>query len=144
MFEKTKYKRSVGKLLKRQKVDSQKHAEKIKAARKAGKKGHDIQYMEHCAWHDYTEYRDGIHELMTSYLRKAANRLLVPTPDYDDKKMWYQSQITGETLLTTEGYDALLSDIMRRKKDNRDLWLPWVVVLTGLIAAVTGFIAALK
>jgi len=72
----------------------------------------------------------------TRYLLREANRLIIPTPPYNDKERWEEQW--GYWHLTTKGINELRSAIRAEKKLKREaflMWLPFFTTVTGMLGA---------
>ncbi len=88
---------------------------------------------------------------LTVALRARAIELGVSLPGRyhsgQPTEFWEQSQQDGEFYLTSEGIRESrqsIRDELRWKREVRSHWLAWFAGLTGLIGALTGFLAVLS
>jgi hypothetical protein len=72
-----------------------------------------------------------------------ANRLIVPTPDWQDKESWEEED--RRRYLNNKGINDLRTAIRAEKKLRREqilMWVPAMTAFTGLAGAAIGVIAA--
>ncbi len=85
-----------------------------------------------------------IRYIISRHLKAEATKLMLPLPDFNDEEMWeedcfYQTRY----VLTTKGLSLVRAQIRKEKKERRDQYLPWLALLTGLIAALAGLVSGL-
>ncbi len=93
----------------------------------------------------HDEYFHVVHEeietrrrfLEQERLLEKAQRLLVDKPSAND----WETGWDGTKLIKLNALSKLKSDIRIEHKAKRDVWLPWLSMITGLIAALTGLFA---
>ncbi len=57
---------------------------------------------------------------------------------------WEKASTTGQYHLKAEALSALRSAIRREQKEKHEIWILWLAALTGLVGAITGFVAVLQ
>ena len=82
--------------------------------------------------------------MITMRLISKANKLIIPIPPFSKKEMWKASRYhSRRAVLKPNGIAELRKKIRNEQRDRRDVYLPWIVVTTGLIAALTGLLAVI-
>jgi hypothetical protein len=84
---------------------------------------------------------DDIHREHTKYLMGLAQRLMVPTPDIKDGEKWERSSTNGYYILKREGIKELRSAIRAERKEQREMYLPFMATAIGIIGSLTGLVA---
>jgi hypothetical protein len=84
---------------------------------------------------------DSISMLVTRELRRQADRLFVPVPDYEDQKMWTETIAGDRRVLTPIGISTLRAAVRAELGQRRESLLKLLAALTGISGAATGFIA---
>ena len=81
----------------------------IAEARRRGDRAEEITDIESVAQHEDRTYEDEVYRLHTRYLWREANRLMIPTPNSDNKASWQEEY--GHRHLTTKGVNKLRNAI---------------------------------
>jgi len=81
-----------------------------------------------------------IKNILSHKLVRKANKLNVPLPDYEDER-W---EGTHKERLSDKGRFEVNKAVRQEIKDRREMWIPAITVITGLIGALIGLIAVLK
>jgi hypothetical protein len=90
--------------------------------------------------HECEPIERDINMLMTRGLLRKAKRLSLPIP-WGDKEMWTEDY--GDKYLSTKGAHAIRKNIRDEQKEKRDIYLPWVCAITGLIGSLIGLTSLL-
>lgn len=110
----------------------------------AEKAKRDRQECEDIAaeWYYTTrEYKDQIERVLSRMLIRKAERLNVPTPDYDCEDMWVGKE---REYLNGKGRRVVGKAIRMEIKERLEVWIPLVTAVTGLLGVVIGLIAIFK
>jgi len=100
--------------------------------------GHDFHFEHLLAG-------DEMIRLTSSYYVRVANRMLIPVPEFKaEGGAWVESQQTGLYHLTPQALHDLRATIRAEGKARRDEWSVWLVLVTGVIGALSGLIAIIK
>lgn len=144
MFDVIRFRYKLARLRKQLRDIDKLVARKSAELRKKNAKLQEIQDAEReLSWPETEIIYDQIHKLHTDYLLSIASRLIVPTPSWDDQTCWEESPM-GFRYLTTKGIADLRAAIRSEQKLRLErilMWVPAIAALTGLIGALTGFIA---
>lgn len=141
MISTIKYRWSLNRLFRKIAQERKFYDKLINEAKKRGPKKDEIVILEHEFFSSYDEYREEIGNLITQRLLRKARRLMLPIPSLSDKNMWDRSQFSNRSILTEKGITELRAIIRREQKETREMYLPWVAALTGLVGAITGLLA---
>ena len=88
---------------------------------------------------------DDIADLQSRYLRRQAERYLVPEPKFDtESKDWVQSKISGGWRMAPHPLSELRTAVQREKRERREHWQSWVILLIGLGGVLIGVLSFLK
>ncbi len=66
---------------------------------------------------------------------------MLPIPDHGDENLWKRCQYSNRSNLTEKGIAELRATIRREQKETREIYLPWIAGLIGLVGAITGLLA---
>ncbi|MFV9692044.1 MAG: hypothetical protein ACNY01_13935 [Desulfobacteria bacterium] len=84
---------------------------------------------------------DQIHRLVTNRLWEQAKKAMIPLPN-NDEGMWEETETrAGSYHLSVEGISALRAALRKENKERWEVAVKWIVLLTGLVGAVTGLLA---
>jgi hypothetical protein len=117
----------------------------IEAAKKRGDSHQKIYEIESIARHEDQTYDEDIHTLHTRYLFSEAHRLILPTPDWEDKALWEDDEYAPRRL-NRKGIAELRAAIRAETKVRREqflMWIPAIGALTGLVGAAIGLVSLL-
>lgn len=103
-------------------------------------------------WERYIRTSDSIFEwrqsIITKYLERKAEALLVPLPDRQDKNLWdrvdFDNDPSQPMYLTQKGVLEARKIIREEEKARREAVTFWVAILFGAGGMLTGIISALK
>jgi hypothetical protein len=84
-----------------------------------------------------------IDTLKTQRFCRTANRLMVPSPDWQDKELWEELRYGRGKVLTCKGIWELKKLIRQERRERREAFLVWLAALTGIVGALTGLAAVL-
>lgn len=115
----------------------------IEKARKEKPSREKIESLQAEGGFEHSMIQDEIDLLVTRRLTELARRLILPLPKYDDEEMWIPSQSCRAKVLTEQGVVEVRSTIRQELKERRDAYLPWIVVLVGLLGTITGLLAVI-
>lgn len=119
-------------------------SKQIDEARKTGGE-QEAQMVYQTESGDLNQLEEEILILKTRYLRNKAEKMTLPVPPVTDKQgLWEGGRYTRRWFLTNKGMTELRQLIRKERKETFDLFLPWVSLLTGLIAAISGLILTIK
>lgn len=118
------------------------------------KASEDPDRAERLKWefrHELDLQREEEDGYITRSLLKQARHLRVPIPRQSDSRgedteFWYAGNKTVGRYLTNEGVKRLREEIrseMKARREARAHLTAWLAALTGLIGAITGFLAVL-
>ncbi|MGO5000499.1 hypothetical protein [Oceanisphaera sp. W20_SRM_FM3] len=122
-----------------------KEAESVEKGYKLGEddQGH-ISHMYHKC--DLVEH--GIEFHKTSYLKKMADKLIIPMPSLHDETMYKNFDFDDDegptNLLTENGIYHVRELIRKEQKAQRDVIAFWFAIITGLIGSIIGLISVAK
>lgn len=124
---------------------SRAHDKAVKEARSKGatseqlyELGLDYQFERVCA-------EDKMIGLTHSYYVRLANRMLIPVPTFEaEGGAWMQSQQTGRYHLKPQELHELRTAVRAEQKARREVWAMGLVLVTGVIGALSGLIAIIK
>jgi hypothetical protein len=104
--------------------------------------------MESYWANEYFMLRDELEVEITHALVQKARRLRLPvleaprTYDHDEEnEHWKLGQFGW--YLTPKGAQEVITAIRGEYASRRDLWLPWLSLVIGVLGAATGFVAIL-
>lgn len=144
MFTSAKYQWKRTRLFARQAKTRDYFNRKIEEARRKSKSKEDIETLRAEAHFEYSYTKALIDELITNHLISIARRVIIELPDYGDETMWKESQYVGHSkLLSEKGISRLRSDVRKERGERKNIWIPWVAAITGLIGALTGLVSIL-
>jgi len=72
---------------------------------------------------------------------QAKNTEKLVTDDEDDN--WYRADFEPSFLLKDSALNSLRREIRQEQRERRDLYLPWISAITGLLAVVLGIVTVL-
>lgn len=82
--------------------------------------------------------------LATDYITQMARRRFVPIPSHDQNGMWDQcNKMSNRYILTHRGISQLRSSLRKDRKEQVELVVMILAVLTGIIGAATGLWAVI-
>jgi hypothetical protein len=82
--------------------------------------------------------------MVTDFLVNKANYLFLPIPSRNDDNLWTQcNKISDQYVLTNKGISELRSIIRSNSKEKNEVYVSFLVALTGIIGALTGLVAIL-
>jgi len=84
---------------------------------------------------------ESIRIFVTNYLLMQADRLFLPTPPYEDEKMWTQVDSGERRVLTALGISSVRTAMRAELAQRREFFLKVLAALTGVIGAATGLLA---
>lgn len=99
------------------------------------------------------ELDEEISVLMTQRLTSIAENLLLPLPPKPipeegdvvvENDIWRRSDFSGKWYLRTKGISEVRTLIRQERKERREVITPWIVLVVGIITAITGLIAVIK
>ena len=111
------------------------------------KKAHDLDKMRDLQEEDAADTdgdRATVDRLVSLKWERRAVRNWVPLPERVEGEYWEPNGYFHRLDLTTRGVDYIERQILEKKKQRRDLWLPFVTALIGIIGAATGLVSILK
>jgi hypothetical protein len=143
MINYIEYRCKIATLYKQRERLSARCAADIKSAHREGKTRRDIENLRSDYRHEIDELNEDVASLLTAHIISKANRKFVPIPPLQETGMWEQSTITQRYVLTASGISKVRSSLRVDRKEQIELFLPIVALLTGLIGAATAFVALL-
>lgn len=81
--------------------------------------------------------------LLTEQLQKKATRCAVPLPLLSSAQ-WERGPHTGLWYLTPEGTEQVRRAVYEERKRRREIWVPWLLAVVGVLGTLTGLILAVK
>ncbi len=130
----------------------EKHNRLIKKAQNA-MEAHGVIYKESSikinemvaiSKHECEPIERDINELISRELLRKATKMSLLSPDspeWGDKEMWEEDY--GDRYLNTKGVHTIRKKIRDEQKDKRDMYLPWICTITGLIGSLIGLTSLL-
>lgn len=145
MIDYLRYRMALRKLSKQKRKIRRAYTKDLASARAAGKNINDLRSLESDAWFEESMVDEEIALLITDFLVSKADKHFISTPSRKEEGMWEQCEkISERYVLTKAGISAVRSTIRAEAKERRDLFLPVIAALTGIIGTITGMIAVLK
>lgn len=145
MIDYISYRMSLRRLSKQKGKIRSTYTKELASARAAGKNIYDLRALESEAWFEEGMVDEEIALLITDFLVSKADKHFIATPSRKEEGMWEQcDKISERFVLTKAGISAVRSSIRTEAKERRDLILPVIAALTGVIGTITGLIAVLK
>jgi hypothetical protein len=141
MISTIKYRWRLNRLSRKIALERKHYNKAIDEAKSRRAKQQEIALLESEFFSSYDEYREEIENLITQRLIRKARRLMLPIPSHNDENMWGRCQFSNHYILTEKGITELRAIIRREQKETREMYLPWVAVLFGLVGAITGLLA---
>lgn len=121
------------------------YVKNLALARAEGKKKEDIRSLESSALFEEDMINEEISILVTSYLTSKATKYFIAIPEHNVEGMWEQcNKISNQFVLTNTGISTLQSSLRAEARERRDLIIPYISVITGIIGTAIGLVAALK
>jgi len=145
MIDYIRYRMALRRLSKQKRKIRKTYAKSLASARAAGNNMNDLRALESEAWFEESMIAEEIALLITDFLVSKADKHFISTPSRKEEGMWEQcDKISERFVLTKAGISAVRTSIRAEAKERRDLILPVIAALTGVIGTVTGLIAVLK
>jgi hypothetical protein len=113
---------------------------KIADARKRGAKAEELRGIQEQRHFETGEYSEEVYQLHTRYLFSEANRLVIPTGEFHAADSWEEGP-TGVRHLTIEKITEPRALVRAEKRANREMWIPLIAGLTGIVGAITGLLS---
>ena len=84
--------------------------------------------------------------LTSNYYVRLAHRMLIPVPEFKTEGgHWMESEEhPGRYHLTPQTLHELRAAIRSEKKARREEWTVWLVLITGILGALSGLVAIIK
>lgn len=143
MFDELKFRYRLRQLQRQSLSIDNLYIKKVTEARREKKDRDEIEAIVSDRQFESQLIQDDIAQLATQYLYRTAYKYLLPKPGLDEEGMWEESRITGLRLLTDKGISELRSAIRKERKERSEHFWMWLAGLTGLVGALTGFLALL-
>lgn len=139
-----KYRISLYKLHKKRDKAYANLSKQVDDARKSGGE-EEAQMVWQTESYDLDMVDEEISILRTRYWRSKAAKMILEVPPITDKDgFWETGHCTNRWFLTFKGITELRQLIRKERKETFELFLPWLSLLTGLIAAIAGLILTIK
>jgi hypothetical protein len=113
----------------------------IRKARSDKARVKDVEHIIDQAQFETREYVEELEKMHSRYLINLANRMLLPTPEWDDTEAWQESEFDGSKYLSFKGRRSLYLAIRNERKERLEIWKGWLTGLTGLLGVLTGILA---
>lgn len=144
MFESIKYRLELSKLFKRKKKINQNYSKLIRVAEKEKRPEEEIDGLCSEAAFEDDILDEEISLLVTNYLEGQSKRYFLPLPERNDQKMWTECGIISkQRVLTSHGISEVRSALRKEAKERMEIIFTFLVILTGIIGAITGLLAIL-
>lgn len=144
MNEYLKYRAKLAKLFSQKEAIRNAYADDIRKAQKEGKSRDDIQSLEHSSHFEESMVDEEISILATDNLISKARRRFVPIPSHETEGMWDQCDtISNRYVLTSKGISEVRSSLRKEQKEQIELAVMILAILTGIIGAITGLVAVI-
>ncbi len=143
ILDKMKYRRQMNKLNNEIKDIDKHFSNQIKKARKEGNKEEDAIAIIQEGSFECLLIQHEKDILTTSYLTGLANKLIIPLPNKDSDN-WKEHASHYRTLLTDKGIYDLRGRIRREQKERSEVFLRWIMALTGIGGVLIGLISTIK
>lgn len=143
MFEYFHYKRTLKKLRK----------EQLKISKELDQVSSNIKSPEdyaHASWisQKEDEVAKWIENLQTKYYCNICQDLLIPIPDREDEKLYYQFNFDNDEgdiyIFTSIGFYHVRKLIREERKEKREAVGYWVALIIGVIGALTGLVSIIN
>jgi len=145
MIEYIKHRVALSKLFKTRDKLNASFREKIEKADRLSNPEESIGSIQAEASFELGMIDDEIAIMVTNYLTRQANRKFVPIPSHTDNIMWTQCSILRyQDILTSQGINLLRTSLRAEIKDRNEMWITILAALTGVIGALTGFVAIIN
>lgn len=112
----------------------------IKEGKKEGSKEFEKLLGERFAFCDEIEIE--IELILTRQLRKEARKYGVPFPESSENKMW--DEYWGRKFLSEKAKFKIRKEIRQEKNERREIFIPYLAIIIGLIGAITALISVIK
>ncbi len=120
------------------------HDHEVECAKARG----DYEEKRDWIFHDYSqelsEIDDEIRSIMSRYLMREADRLLIPTPSNswkDEDENWEESRFTGRWMLRAKAIDELRTKVRTEQRAKYDGIRAWATLLVAGGSLIVAFIA---
>ena len=145
MFESISHEFELRCLQREKKKTRKHHARLYDEAEKQKKKRDELEEIIHYEMSEVDFIDDKIAKLQTRYLLQQAEKYLIPKPEFDtDSGAWEESRIDGRFHLTPTAMSELKAAVRHEKKEQREHWQSWLVLIAGLVGALTGLFSVLN
>lgn len=137
MIDYIRYRTALRRLSKRKSKIRADYAKDLILARATSRNSDHLRSLQSEAWFEESMLDEEIALLITNYLVFKADKHFIATPSRKEEGMWEQcNKISERFVLTNAGVSALRSTIRAEAKERRDLILPVIAVLTGVIGTL--------
>lgn len=144
MIETLRYRAKLAKLFRKKEDLRAAFAEDIQKAQNEGKPQEEIQFLKHQSYSEERMFDEEISILATDNLIRKASRRFVPIPSRETEGMWERcDNISNRYVLTSKGISGLRSNLRKEQKEQFELVVMVLAILTGIVGAVTGLVAVM-
>lgn len=144
MVDYFRYRRTLSKLLRQKTRLRAVFRAEISKAHREGKPRAEIESLESQGHFEESMVDEEIAILATDHLIRKAQRRFVPVPARDEGGMWIQcDRISNRYVLTNRGISHLRSCLRTERKEQVEIFVIVVAVITGIIGAATGLVAVI-
>lgn len=132
------------KLFKKLKDTENSYDNDLKKLIKEGKKegSHEFEVLLGAKISFYRDIEVEIELIITKQLRKESKKYGVPFPERNDNKMWDEDW--GRKFLSEKAKFKIRKEIRQEKKEKRDVYITFILLISGLIGIITGLISVIK
>jgi hypothetical protein len=102
----------------------------------------EIDTIEYEGTVDSLEFQENIWKLHSRYLCRQAARVLLPTPDLDNKEMW-EHEPPNRVYLTEKGINHTRAAIRAERKARAEMFLMYVPGIVGILGTLIGLTSIL-
>ena len=88
-----------------------------------------------------------IEYLQTQYYHSVCHKLIIPIPKFESENYYkydFDDNNGERYILSSNGFYIVRQMIRTEKKERREFFSFWVIILFGLIGAITGLVAVFK
>lgn len=144
MIEHFKYRAKLTNLFRQKETVRNAFAEDIRMAQKEHKAKEDIQSLEYQSYFEECMLDEEISILATDNLIRKARRRFIPIPPHETEGMWGRCEkISNRYVLTNKGISELRSSLRKDRKEQVELYVMIIAILTGVVGAITGLVAVI-
>ena len=121
------------------------HKKLLDEAREQKKNREEIEKIAHDEGSVIDYIDDEITQLQSRYLFRQAEKYLIPLPEFKTHDgAWEKADFTERLRLTPHALSELRTAVRQEKKERREHWQTWLILLTGFMGTLIGVLAVLN